>query len=274
MSQHATPGFDLLAFAHPILINLPDRPERLADSLGELSAATGRPVEAGRDVHLVRPVRFEDRAGFTRVGYRSNTHAHLQAAEWARASGRERVLVLEDDLAFGTSWSQWGAILLERLVERSWHLASLGYRDDWGEAPTLPDGEGGRGGVDGMGGRVPMAGSVGWARFAGRVNGAHAYLLHASALDEWIDHLRTILDGTPGDGLRGPMASDGAINTFVWVDPRRIRLLALPVLVGTRPTRSDIAPQLVDRLPVVGNGAEALRRWYRARRPEASINYR
>lgn len=268
MAQSVSPGVDLASFAHPVLINLPERPERLADSLDELSTAAGRPMVAGDDVHLVRPVRFDDPGGFLNAGYRSNTHAHLQAATWAREQDKERILVLEDDLAFSPAFAAWGPRLIEALAEETWQLANLGYLDLWSEAPARPD--------------EPLAGTVspslpagaGWARFAGRVNGAHAYFLHRSAYDVWIDHLETVLVGEPGDDLRGPMASDGAINTLFWIRPELVRLVAVPNLVGTRPTRSDIDPSPVDRLPVLGSLAEVARRWVRRRRREQAINYR
>lgn len=246
---------DLLVFASAALINLDDRPDRLADTLAALSEALGRPIEAGRDVHLIRPIRYADPAGFVKAGYRSNTHAHLQAARWAQELGHERLLVLEDDVAFGPEWQQWGPGLLADLEGRCWHLASLGYRDEWGEAPRRLDG-----------------GEAGWVRFSGQVLGAHAYLLHRTAYDEWIAHLETVLEGEPGDDLQGPMPSDGAINTFFWMGEDRVRLLAVPTVVGTRATRSDIDPSFLDRLPVVGALAEVARRWHRRLRPEGSIN--
>jgi glycosyl transferase, family 25 len=272
MAERAIEQGDVLDFAAPVLINMADRPERLADSLADLSAAVGRPIRAGRDVHLIRPVRFADPGPFANAGFRSNTHSHLRAAQWARAEGHERLLVMEDDVAFCPSWPVWGPRLLADLAGRPWHLASLGYRDAWGEAPTVPDEPladlGGEGVVE-----PEPAGGIGWARFSGQVLGAHAYLLHSSAYDAWIEHLEAVLDGTPGDDLQGPMPSDGAINTFFWMDPDRIRLLAVPIAVGTRATRSDITPALVDRIPVVGPVAEVGRRWYRRIRPQSSINY-
>ncbi len=267
MAQSASAGVDLASFAHPILINLPERSERLADSVAELSKASGRPIEVGRDAEVINPARFAQAGGFANPAYRSNLDAHLRAARWARESGHERVLVLEDDVAFGPVWSTWAPGLLEQLSDRPWLLANLGYLDAWGEAPVRPD--------------VALPGSesfrprgVGWARFDGRVNGSHAYFLHETILDDWIDHLEAVLTGTPGDNLRGPMSSDGAINTFFWIDPDRIRLVVTPNVAGTRPTRSDITPGPVDRLPVVGEVAEAIRRWSRRRSRESAINYR
>ncbi|MEM7275690.1 MAG: hypothetical protein AAF547_21620 [Actinomycetota bacterium] len=252
--MHPRPGAgaDLVAFATPILINMANRPDRLRDSLDELRRVTGRAIEPGRELHLLRPERFDDAGGFANPGFRSNLDAHLRAARWAAATGQERVLILEDDVGFRPDWVRHGPALLAELADRPWHLASLGYLDTWGEAPTGPNG---------------------WVRFGGKVNGAHAYLLHRSAHEAWIAHLEAIAVGTPGDDLQGPMPSDGALNTFAWLDPDHIRLLAVPNQAGTRPTRSDITPGLVDRLPIVADVVERLRQ-LRRRRGTSVVNYR
>lgn len=233
---------DLVSFAKPILINMENRPERLRDSMAELSDAVGRPLNVGAEVELIRPKIFDDAAGFTNAGFRSNFDAHLRAAYWARDTDADRVLVLEDDLSFGPGWPIHGVELLERLETENWQLASLGYLDAWGEAP-----------------KVESDVRPHWVHFTGRVNGAHSYFLHRSGIEAWIEHLEAVVSGTPGDQLQGPMASDGAINTFAWVNPHVVRLLAVPNMVGTRPTRSDITPAPVDRLPVLGGLAEQLR---------------
>ncbi len=246
-------SIDLASFAQPILINLADRPARLADSLDELSTVADRSVTVDDDVHLIRPVRFADAAGFTRPGFRSNLDAHLRAAQWGRDQGLDRILVLEDDLAFSDRWAEWGPDLLAELDDRPWDIASLGYLDSYREAPKGPEGS--------------------WVRFDGQVNGSHAYLVNGPALNGWIDHLTSVFHGRPGDDLQGPMPSDGAINTFTWVDPNRVRLLAVPNLVGTRPTRSDITPNPIDRIPVVSDLAEELRRRLSSRRADRAINF-
>lgn len=255
MTPSVAPVADLLVFARPVLINLAERRDRLDDSLDELAEALGRRPVVGEDLHLIRPRRFDDAAGFASPGFRSNFDAHLRAAHWAREARAPRLLVLEDDVAFNPAWRRFGPDLLARLTLRPWDLASLGYLDDFGEAPARPAPDGGD----------DASGPAGWTRFSARVNGAHAYLVNGPSLDDWIGHLEAVRDGTPGDDVLGPMASDGAINTFTWADPRRIRLVAVPNLVTTRPTRSDISPGLIDRLPVVSSAVEQARRWRRRR---------
>lgn len=251
-SQH---GVDIVSFAKPILINMEDRPERLKDSLLELSDAARRPVTAD-DLQLIRPREFTESGGFASTGFRSNLDAHLRAARWARAARFERVLVMEDDLSFGPMWPIHGAALLDRLADRRWHLANLGYLDVWNRAPEFD----------------PVTGP-GWLEFTGQVHGAHAYFIHRSGLDAWIAHLEAVAAGTPGDDLQGPMPSDGAINTFPWVNTETVRLLALPNMVGTRPTRSDITPGMVDRLPLLGDLVEHLRAVRRRHGPKVT-NFR
>ncbi|MGI9596811.1 MAG: hypothetical protein ACR2QK_11660 [Acidimicrobiales bacterium] len=262
VNRRAEPEVDIVGFAKPILINMLNRPGRLRESLAELAGAAGRPVSVDVDVHLIRPRRFDEPAGFANCGFRSNLDAHFHAATWARASGLERVLVLEDDLSFAAHWTAHGSALLQELSRRDWDLASLGYLDNWNEAPTVaalagPDGPA----------------RHGWVQFTGRVNGAHAYFVHHSAYDRWIAHLEAVAAGLPGDDLQGPMASDGAINTFAWVNPQAVRLLAVPNMVGTRPTRSDITPGPLDRLPLVADVVEQLRRWRRWRHGSKAANF-
>ena len=64
------------------------------------------------------------------------------------------------------------------------------------------------------------------------------------------------------------------MNTFSWVDADVIRLLVVPNMVGTRPTKSDITPSQVDRLPVIGDAAERLRAWRRRRYGSTVANYK
>jgi hypothetical protein len=246
MAATSTVG-NLLDFAAPVLINMADRPRRLRDSLTELARAAQRPKLTADDVDIIRPTVFDDPAGFTNTAFRSNFDAHLRIARWALASDHERVLVLEDDIAFHPQWQVLGPPMLTELLDQPWHLATLGYQNVYHEAPQAagPD-------------EAPS-----WVRFSQRVDGAHAYLLHRDGLASWVEHLSAIWEGEPGDPVRGPMASDGAINTFTWADPSRIRLLAVPNLVGTRPTRSDITPSPYDRLPLVRTLAEETRRLVR-----------
>ena len=248
---------DLIEFASLALINMANRPERLQESLSELGAVAGREVQAGVDVHLIRPKQFDDAGGFTNPAFRSNLDAHLQAARWAKETGADRVLVLEDDVSFGSDWLRHGPRLLTELAGREWHMANIGYLDVWNEAAQA--------GADS---------AAGWVRFTGRVNGAHAYLINHTGYDRWNEHLEVIATGTTGDDLRGPMSSDGAMNTFSWVDADVIRLLAVPNMVGTRPTKSDITPSQVDRFPVIGDAAERLRAWRRRRYGSTVANYK
>ncbi len=240
----------------PIIINLRSRQDRLHDSLAELSRAFNRTV--GRDdVHLIRPPRFDEPSGFSNVGFRSNLEAHLAAARLSQDNSNMVNLILEDDIAISSAWATAADGLLSELNDRPWQIANLGYLDHWGEvaAASAQNEETG-----------PR-----WLPFRGKVNGLHAYLLHRSVLDRWIAHLDTVAHGEPGDQLLGPMPSDGALNTFTWVEPHAVRLLAVPNLVGSRPTRSDISPRGIDRLPVVRALAERARRQrFRRRRDAAS----
>ncbi len=233
----------LLSFAFPILINLPDRKDRLRDSLRELEKLAGEPVEAGVGFHLLRPPTFTDAGGFVNAGFRSCLHAHLEAARFARDHGLERVLILEDDIAFGSSWVRRQQQVLTDLEGFDWDIVNLGYLDGPGAPTANPE--------------------FSWERFTGEVIGCHAYLVTGAFLPHWIDHLEAIASGVPGDHLQGPMSPDGALNTITWLAPETRRFLANPSLVDQRASRSDINTRAIDRVRFLRPLIERIRRMRR-----------
>ena len=233
---------DLLSFARPILINLPHRTDRLADSLAELRWVAGRPVEPGVDLEVLRPTELTEANGFINANYRNCLISHLRAARWGRENGVERLLVLEDDIQFERRWPAEGPAALSELNDLDWDIANLGYL----------------GTVDPDGNRVTRASTV-WHRFTGEVIGSHAYLVNGRFFDTWITHLEAIAVGEAGDRLRGPMSPDGALNTMTWVEPTTARYVAVPSLVNQRPSRSDVNTGLLDRMPGIAWGVSRMR---------------
>lgn len=229
----------MLKYAKPVLINMPERTDRLRDSLRELSWASGRPVTED-DIYLLTPPQFDDAAGFINAGYRSCLHAHLEAAKWGLANGVERLLVFEDDIQFAPDWRTTGVAALEQLEAEPWDLATLGYLPNLGGPEQL--------------------GTFEWQRFDGEVIGSHAYVVNGPFLPRWIQHLEAISTGKPGDELTGPISPDGAFNTIVWVDPNIKRFLANPSLVDQRPSHSDINLSRVDKMTALSLPVRLLRR--------------
>jgi GR25 family glycosyltransferase involved in LPS biosynthesis len=242
-TQSTTTHADLFEIGPVVLINMENRADRLRDTLRALDRHV-RPGVTARDLQVLRPRRFDDAAGFLSTAYRSCLHAHLQAAEMAAEAGWPALVVLEDDVHFLDAWTHHGAALLAALAETPHDLAMLGYQDDLGHvADTEPGADGAH-----------------WQRFDGEVTGSHAYLVNGRYLESWIEHLRAISVGTPGDTVRGPMGPDGAINTAAWAKPDTIRLIPRPNLVAQRPSRSDINTSAVDRITLLRPIASAARR--------------
>jgi hypothetical protein len=234
---------DLFEIGTVVLINMENRTDRLRDTLRALDRHV-RPGVTADDIHLLRPPRFEDPAGFSSTAYRSCLHAHLQAAEMAASRGWPALVVLEDDVHFLDTWTAHGADLLAALERTPHDLVMLGYQDDLGHvAATEPD-----------------VSDAHWQRFDGEVTGSHAYIVNERYLGTWIEHLRAIATGTPGDDVRGPMGPDGAINTASWAEPETIRLIPRPNLVAQRPSRSDINTGKYDRIGILRPIATAARR--------------
>ena len=59
------------------------------------------------------------------------------------------------------------------------------------------------------------------------------------------------------------MAADGALAWFRRAHPEIRTLMASPSVAGQRPSRSDLSPHLVDRIPVVRHAAGVFRSWRR-----------
>jgi hypothetical protein len=223
-----------------MLINMPDRTDRLKVAMRELSRLADREMQVGEDVDLIVPRRFDDAGGFINAAYRSCLDSHLQAARHGLASGDDWVLVFEDDFTFDRRWLTIEHEALSYLRDNEWDLASLGYI----RAELRPSSPG-----------VAFE----WQRFSGELAGSHAYLLHQRFLPTWIDHLEAIAVGQPGDDLQGPMAPDGATNTITWRKPEVVRLVAAPCMFSDRPSRSDLMPSRLDRTPVLRHGIGVLR---------------
>ncbi|MGF1595805.1 MAG: hypothetical protein ACFCVK_02580 [Acidimicrobiales bacterium] len=233
LSQHS----DLLTYAHPIVINLPEREDALRRTVHALTTISGRRLARGADVEVVRPRRFNHAGGFADVAVRSRLDAHLQAALWAERHDMDRVLVLEDDVVFSHRWAEIGPEVLSDLVAMDWDLASLG--------PDLP--------VDALPGREDDAERGGrWTRVGAITgDGSHAYLLSRQFLDPWIDHLAAVTVGRPGDEIQGPMGPGEAMSTITRISPWTKRYVATPPVVA-RSAPPAPRPSLVSRLPLIG----------------------
>ena len=86
---------------------------------------------------------------------------------------------------------------------------------------------------------------------------AHFYAVHRRAMPSLIDHLEDVLNGRQGRDFIA-MPFDGALNHYRKLS-RQIAFLANPKLGWQRPSRSDIAPGRLDRIPLLWPFLEKVR---------------
>ena len=217
---------------HPLLdsfdgiriINLAARHDRRRAVTRELRRL-GVVVDGAR-VRFHTATRPDGPADFPSTGARGCFLSHLQVLRDARAEGVKRLLVLEDDVMFGTAMGRTRR-LSEALQDVRWHLAYPGH---------------------------PLAarpGPLRWLVTEEPLVCAHCYAVHEHAMDTVIAHLEACLTRPVGHALGSPMHYDGALTLLRRQHPELITLLASSSLAGQRSSRSDIiGPSWLDRLPV------------------------
>jgi len=225
-----TPRDLLDLFDHTYVINLPERADRRRDMHKQLQV-TG--VGAASDilstrVEFVPGVRPAEAAPFGSVGVKGCFLSHLAVLNAALLGGFESVMILEDDAEFEGNVAEIVPRLEEAILRQDWGIVQLGYLPMTEELPT----------VDGA--LVP---------FRGDVQGLHCYAVHRKALVPLIGHFERQLAGRAGDDIYGPMAADGTVNTFAWVNHDVPRHLLVPSICRQRSSRSDISPAPLDRIP-------------------------
>ena len=237
------------------VINLPKRTDRRSQVVAELERHAGSAVVLDR-VEIFPAVTATDAGNFASPGIRGCFESHLAVLRAAQEAGHERVLVVEDDLAFNAQAVAALPVVADLLDGCSWDMVSLGVLhpegftfgpddhqrtvtaayDGW-TAPTDDAGEIVAGSADG----------VHLRRYRGGHIGAHCMLYNGAVLPSLIAHLERCAAGTPGDHLFGPIPVDGAFNTFAWTHDVE-RLVVWPTLAGQRSSRSDITPGRFDRI--------------------------
>jgi glycosyl transferase, family 25 len=217
-------------------INLRSRLDRRRQISREL-ARHGMPLEPGR-VELFDAVRPDDAGGFTSIGARGCFLSHLGVLTQARAAGRARVLVIEDDLQITRRLARLAPSMIDRLRANDWGIVYFGHPIELPpETPT---------------GLVAFDGPVGLTHFFG-VNG--------TIFDRLIAFLEEILLRPPGHPDGGPMFPDAALTTFRARNPDVLTLLASPNLGWQRSSRTDLHDlRWFDRMPVVNRVVGVARR--------------
>jgi hypothetical protein len=114
------------------IINLPSRADRRQETESEFSAnGFPGPASCGLFFPAIAP---EDAAGFPNRGVRGCYLSHLSILRQARDAGANRVLILEDDIAFVRDIASLGLQAVLALDEQAWDIAYFGHA-----LPSLPD---------------------------------------------------------------------------------------------------------------------------------------
>jgi hypothetical protein len=221
---------DLLdVFDRTYVLNLPERGDRRRETVRELERHFSAESVAER-VEFFDAIRPEDEGPFRSRGSHGCFLSVLEILTGAEAEGLEAVLVLQDDVRFTSAFESHRGWLIEQVRTQHWDYLQLGYIDEAGAteqyesaAPILVD-------------------------FDGEVIGAHCIGFRATVIPSMLEHLHAVMNGEPGDDLRGPMSVDGAFNTFKWCHPTARRLLPVPNMADQRSSRSDITPRRHDQI--------------------------
>lgn len=225
MSTAAFPA--LLDFFDRVrIINLPSRTDRRQETESEF-AAQGFPSPSAQDLFFpaIAPI---DAAGFPNRGVRGCYLSHLAILREARDAGANRVLVLEDDIAFSREIAKLGSQAVAMLADQAWDIAYFGH--------ALPN----------------SAEPAHWAAVNQPMLLAHCYAVNGKTLDKLVAFLETILMRPPGHPDGGPMHYDGALNTFIQQNPGIQAVYFSKNLGYQRPSRTDLHRQsIIDRNPIL-----------------------
>ncbi len=203
-------------------------------------------------VQLYAAQRFTERAGFPgSASVRGCFHSHLECIRTAHFLQKSSVLIMEDDIALASSIRQLTPSIISQLDSQPWDFCYLGH-EHTGE----------------MGRANSRTKSVELVLTKAEILTAHFFAINRRIFGRLLEHLDRVVSGVEGDQELGPMPVDGAYNVFRRKNSDIQTLIANPKLGWQRPSRSDLAPQLIDRFnslrPIVGalrNIKYAVSRW-------------
>lgn len=228
-------------FGRLIIINLPERADRRREidtELCRLGLSLDHPA-----VHLFPAIRPATAAGFPSAGVRGAYLSHSAVMERMLAEGWERLLVIEDDMAFTPGAAARLPGLARALAGRDWGIL-YGHPGDMPERTPAPD-------ADGLIALPPDLGLI-QLHFLGLSREAVAVIL---------PELRRMQERPEGSPEGGPMHVDGALNFLRKRQPGLNALAVSPAIATQRASRSDIAPRRwYDRVPLLRGLTGALRR--------------
>lgn len=230
----------LETFDAVLLLNLPDRKDRLQQSFDTLEQLT---PNARSLVEVVPGTRPASAGTFPSIGALGCFQAHLAALRIAQSRGLHTVLILEDDLCITRELHTCWPVVQQDLATQQWDMLSLGFSE-----PAPPA-------------SAPCPPGKSLHRTTAPIGLSHCYAMQQPGIARMIAYFETLLTRAPGDPRGGPQHHDGAMYHFFIEHPDAVRLRPHTSLVGQRFSRSDIAGARwfdVD-LPVIRPTVNALR---------------
>jgi hypothetical protein len=207
----------LAYFEQTFIINLPERTDRLRDTMRTLERLG---PGSGQRCTVFPAVRPDGLNGFPSLGARGCFESHLAVLRMARDRGSDSVLILEDDIRVEPQFLKLWPALVAELKGRRWDVLTLGF--------------------DPASVHLPQGTSL-LVECRKPVRLAHCYAVHGSALARLVGFLEAMQARPAGDPLGGPMHYDGALYHFS-IEPGVERLVCRRSLAAQRASRSDIAP--------------------------------
>ena len=219
------------AFERFYLINLPERSDRLHETLAELQR-----VGVQRDdprLRIFAAIKPADAGVFPSRGARGCYLSHLVVIREAIRDGVENVLVIEDDVALSAACAAVAPDFAAALSAPDWDFAYPGHVEQTEVDAKAP----------------PR-----WQHTRAPLACTHFYALNRRVLPALAAYLEACMLRPPGHPDGGPMHVDGAYSMFRAREAGVVTLVAAPSLAGQRSSRSDIYPnRWYDRLPLARN---------------------
>lgn len=229
-------------FGRVVVINLPTRADRRRGIDAELHKV-GLSLQHPQ-VHLFDAVRPDSLAGFPSIGAHGCFRSHMGVMQRMIDQGWDRVLVLEDDMAFAPGSVERLPALAAALQGREWRIL-------YGHPGDLPD-------------ETPPADAAGIIALPPELGliQLHFLGLTQDAARFLVPQLQAMLTRPEGSPEGGPMHVDGALNWLRIRHPELVSLAVDPAVATQRASRSDIAPpHWFDQLLLVRSLAGFLRRF-------------
>ncbi len=221
-------------FERIAIINLPSRADRRREMRAELSRL-GLALKPGHTEFFpaVRPAEIGDWPG---IGARGCFLSHYTVLKDALARGQRSVLFIEDDCCFTPALIERQAEVAERLAGEDWDIAHLGHVQPLEPTESL---------------LVP------WDE---PLMTTHLYAVNHTILKRLVEFLELVMSRPNGHPDGGPQHYDGALCMFRAQNPDVRNFIAAPTLATQRSSRSDINGQWYDRMPVLRNAVNLLRK--------------